>query len=243
MINYLNRFGKINTRMVKVIVIDKGGNVKCSAIKNFDIELLHKKCSLRNKEHFEKRTSWKFDTDHNVTLFSKDKGRANSENKYDLPPPIDDKLYFGNMILVKHTDKVLKNDNVVNLTVEDWDKLYDKLFGGFEDLGQEDSYSDEEEIPEHLQTKEGYSKEDGFIVSDDEEEDEEYIPEKEEEEEEAHSSTDDAEEEDIMGKESDVEEEDGDDDGDDDEDEESDEDDYESDLGSELSEESYIDSD
>ena len=238
MINYLNRFDKINTRMVKVIVIDKGGNVKCSSIKNFDIELLHKKCNLKNKEHFEKRTSWKFDTDHNVTLFSKDNGRANSENKYDLPPPVDDKLYFGNMILVKHTDKVLKNDNVVNLTVEDWDNLYEKLFGGFEDLEQEDSYSDEEEIPEHLQTKEGYSKEGGFIVSDDEE-DEEYIPEKEEEEEEAHSSTDDAEEEDIMGKESDIEAEEE----EEDEDEESDEDDYESDLGSELSEESYIDSD
>ena len=223
--------------MVKVIVIDKGGNVKCSAIKNFDIELLHKKCNLKNKEHFEKRTSWKFDTDHNVTLFSKDNGRANSENKYDLPPPVDDKLYFGNMILVKHTDKVLKNDNVVNLTVEDWDKLYEKLFGGFEDLEDEDSYSDEEEIPEHMQTKQGYSKEGGFIVSDDEE-DEEYLPEKDEEEEdEAHSSTDDAEEEDIMGKESDIEvEEDEDED-----DEESD--DYESDIGSELSEESYIDSD
>ena len=94
--------------MVKVIVIDKGGNVKCSSIKNFDIELLHKKCNLKNKEHFEKRTSWEFDTDHNVTLFSKDNGRANSENKYDLPPPVDDKLYFGNMILVKHTDKVIQ---------------------------------------------------------------------------------------------------------------------------------------
>jgi len=226
--------------MVKVIVIDKGGNLKSSDIKNFDIETLYKKCNLRKNDYFEKRTSWKCDTNHNVTLFSKDNGRANSENKYELPPPIDDKLYFGNMILVKHKDTVLKNDNVVNLTLEDWNKLYEKLFGGFEDLGEEDSYSDEEEIPLHMQTKEGYSKEDGFIVSDGDEEDEDYLPEKEEEEEEeeeAHSSTDDAEEEDIMGKESDIEvEEDEDED-----DEESD--DYESDIGSELSEESYIDSD
>ena len=103
--------------MVKVIVVDKGGNLKSSDIKNFDTEMLYKKCNLRKNDHFEKRTSWKFDNEHNVTLFSKDKGRANSENKYDLPPPVDDKLYFGNMILVKHTDKVLKNDNVVNLTL------------------------------------------------------------------------------------------------------------------------------
>ena len=224
--------------MVKVIVVDKGGNLKSSDIKNFDTEMICKECNLRKNDHFEKRTSWKFDNEHNVTLFSKDKGRANSENKYDLPPPVDDKHYFGNMILVKHTDKVLKNDNVVNLTLEDWNKLYEKLFGGFEDLGEEDSYSDEEEIPEHMQTKQGYSKEGGFIVSDDEEEDEDYIPEKdEEEEEEAHTSTDDAEEEDIMGKDSDIEDE------EEEEEEESDEDDYESDLGSELSEESYIDSD
>jgi len=224
--------------MVKVIVIDKGGNLKSSDIKNFDIETLYKKCNLRKNDYFEKRTSWKFDNDYNITIFSKDKGRANSENKYELPPPIDDKLYFGNMILVKHTDTDLKNDNAVNLTLEDWEKLYEKLFGGFEDLGDEDSYSDEEEIPEHMQTKQGYSKEGGFIVSDDEE-DEEYLPEKDEEEEdEAHSSTDDAEEEDIMGKESDIDGEEEEED-----DEESDEDDYESDLGSELSEESYIDSD
>jgi hypothetical protein len=224
--------------MVKVIVINKCGNLKSSNIKIFDIETLYKKCNLRKNDHFDKRTSWKFDNDHNVTLFSKDEGRANSENKYELPPPIDDKLYFGNMILVKHTSTVLKNDNAVNLTIEEWSKLYEKLFGGFEDLGEEDSYSDEEEIPAHMQTKEGYSKEDGFIVSDNEEEDEDYLPEKEsEEEEEAHSSTDDAEEEDIMGKESDIEVE------EEYEDEESDVDDYDSDIGSELSEESYIDSD
>ena len=149
-----------------------------------------------------------------------------------------DTLYFGSMVLIKHQTKNINNSNVKDTSIEEWNKLYEKLFGGFEDLGEEDSYSDEEEIPEHMQTKQGYSKEGGFIVSDDEEEDEDYIPEKdEEEEEEAHTSTDDAEEEDIMGKDSDIEDE------EEEEEEESDEDDYESDLGSELSEESYIDSD
>ena len=224
--------------MVKLIVVDKGANLKCSDVKNFDMDTLYKKCNLRKKDNFDKRHSWKLDSEHFVTLFSKDKGRANSENKYDLPPPVDSQLYFGSMLIVKHQDKELTNEKVEDLSLEEWNKLYEKLFGGFEDLGDEDSYSDEEEIPEHLQTKQGYSKEGGFVVSDGDEEDEDYIPEEEEEEEEAHSSTDDADDEDGMGKDSEIE-----DDEEEEEEEEEDDEEYESDVGSELSEESYIDSD
>ena len=157
----------------------------------------------------------------------------------DMPPPIDNELYYGSMLLIKHDTAELSNGNVSDLSTEDWEKYYEKLFGGFEDLGEEDSYSDEEEIPEHMKTKEGYSKEDGFIVDDDEEEDDDYIPEEDEEEEEEAETTTDAEEEDGMGQDSDI------DDGEEEEEEEEEEDeDYDSeDLGSELSEESYIDSD
>ena len=227
--------------MVKVIIVDKGGNLKESDIKNFDIETLYKKCKFRKNDNFDKRANWKTKNLF-VSVFAKNKGRANSENKYDLPPPIDNELYYGSMILIKHTEENINNQNIVDLSLDDWQKIYEKLFGGFEDLGNEDSYSDEEEIPEHLKTKQGYSKEDGFIVSDDDSIDEDYIPEEdeEEEEEEAHTTTD-AEEEDGMGQESSIEDEDEDDE-DEDEDAETEEE-YESDLGSELSEESYIDSD
>ena len=43
------------------------------------------------------------------------------------------------------------------------------MFGGFDDLDVEEEESEEEEIPAEFLTKEGYSKEDGFIVDDDEE--------------------------------------------------------------------------
>ncbi len=224
--------------MVKVIVVDKGCNLKCTEIKNFSIEMLYKKCNFRKNDDFSKRTTWKMNDDYFVSLYAKDKGRANSENKYDLPPPIDKDLYYGTMLLVKHCYNDLTNETAEDFDIEEWNKLYEKLFGGFEDLGEEDSYSEEEEIPEHLQTKQGYSKEGGFIVSDDDIEDEDYIPQESEEEEEAHTSTDDAEEEDAMGHDSEI------DDEDEYEDEEEDEEDYDSDeLGSELSEESYVDSD
>ena len=223
--------------MVKLIIVDKSCNLKSSDFKNFDIEMLYKKCGLRKNDNFEKRHTWKIDSTNFISCFSKDKGRESSINKYDLPPPIDNELYYGSMLLIKHDTAELSNGNVSDLSTEDWEKYYEKLFGGFEDLGEEDSYSDEEEIPEHMKTKEGYSKEDGFIVDDDEEEDDDYIPE-EDEEEEAETTTD-AEEEDWMGQDSDI------DDGEEEEEEEEEEDeDYDSeDLGSELSEESYIDSD
>lgn len=225
--------------MVKVIIVDKGCNLKSSDIKDFNKDMLYKKCNYRKKDDFSRRNTWKMNDDYYVSLYAKDKGRANSENKYDLPPPIDKDLYYGSMLLVKHCYQELTNETAEDFELGEWNKLYEKLFGGFEDLGEEDSYSEEEEIPEHLQTKQGYSKEDGFVVSDnDEDEDDDYVP-NEEEEEEAHSSTDDAEEEDAMGHDSEIDDEDEDDD-----DEYDDEEEYDSDdLGSELSEESYIDSD
>ena len=224
--------------MVKVVLIDKGCNIKSSNIKNLEIDKLYKKCNLRKKDNFDLRHTWPLNKDNlYISIFSKNKGRANSENKYDLPPPLDSKLYFGSMLLVKHSNKNFTNSNYAkDIEVSEWNKLYEKLFGGFEDLNEEDSYSEEEEIPEHLKTKEGYSKEDGFIVDDDEDLEEEYIP--DEEEEEADSSTDSADEdEEIMGEESEI---------DNSEYEESEEDEYEEsedEVGSELSEEEYVDSD
>lgn len=223
--------------MVKLIIVDKGGNLKCSEVKNFNIETLYKKCNLRKKDNFDKKTTWKMNNDYFVSLFAKDKGRATSENKYDLPPPVDKELYFGSMLLVKHCYNDLTNETAEDFDLEEWNKLYEKLFGGFEELGDDDSYSEEEDIPSHLQTKQGYSKEDGFVVSDGDEEDEEYIP--DEEEDDDIETTDDAEE-DGMGQESDIEEE---EEEEDDEEDDYEDEEYDSDIGSELSEESYIDTD
>ena len=225
--------------MVKVVIVSKGGSLKESSVKNFNEADLFKKGGFRKSTDFSKRIKWKKSSNENVSLYAKDKGRAGSENKYELPPPIDKDLYFGSLVLVLHTGDDVNPETVDDFTCEEWKKLREKLFGGFEDLTKPEEESSEEEIPEHYKTKEGYSKEDGFIVDDDEDLDEEYIP--EESEEEAHSSTDSADEdEEIMGEESDI----GNTEEDEDEDDEEEEyEDSDSDVGSELSEESYVDSD
>ena len=224
--------------MKKVVTISKGGSVKDEKIKSFNLDEIYKKCKLKKADNFSLRHSWSFKNQW-ISLYAKDKGRANSENKYDLPPPIDSNLYFGTMILIKHKNKKPKNNEVLDFTKEEWLQLYEKLFGGFEDLGDEDSYSEEdEEIPDELKTKHGYLK-DGFVVSSEgDEEDEDYVPNDEEEEDEDEDDVDgvsDSDEEADYGGETEEEMENQFDDDDDDENEFDDDED----PASELSEEEY----
>jgi len=75
-----------------------------------------------------------------ISIYASSDGKAGTENQYDLPPPIDSQLYFGNILVVCHTDKT-----VSNLSKDDFNKFYEDAMGGFESLGEEDSYSEEEE--------------------------------------------------------------------------------------------------
>lgn len=155
--------------MVKVLLINKNSSLKISKFNNFDVNQLYKKCNFQNNNNFEKHHTWK-NKDSYYSIFAKDVGRAGSENKYDLPPPLDktDILYFGNLVIVKHDDPELDNHSVCDINLNEWNQFYEKQFGGFEDLGESDSFSEEEVIPKELQTKDGYLK-DGFVVDDDDE--------------------------------------------------------------------------
>jgi hypothetical protein len=60
--------------------------------------------------------------------------------------------------------------NMIDLTVEKWNKVYEQLFGGFETLDDNEDEDDEEEdeldnVPSSMKTKDGYLK-DGFIIED-----------------------------------------------------------------------------
>ena len=189
------------------VVIDKKTNKKKVNV-NVCLKDYYKKCGFRNDKNFELRNSWKVKDggeDKYVSVFAKNNGRANSENKFELPPPLDKELYFGSILIVLHKEKEkYELEDLEDLTIEKWEKFYEKLYGGFEDLGEEDSYSSEEEIDPEMLTKDGYSKEDGFVVDsdeeiidddgegEDEEEEEEYIPGEESEEEDSDVEDDDS---------------------------------------------------
>jgi len=152
--------------MVYIVIMEKNGDAQGVNVSNFKEGELYKKCKFRKTNNFARRATWKWDHKY-VTLFARDTGRAGTENKFDFPPPVDSALFFGAAALVGHVDKDLSDTNAMDLSPENWKKLYTKLMGGFEDIGDEDSYSDEEVIPPELQTKSGYMK-DGFVVEDDE---------------------------------------------------------------------------
>ncbi len=196
---------------VSCVVVDKKTNKKQVNV-NVKCTEYYKKCGFRSDKDFGLRHTWKVKENGEnryLSVFAKNKGRANSENKSELPPPIDTELYFGSLLLVLHKEKdKYELEDLLALTVEKWENFYNKLYGGFEDLGEEDSYSSEEEIDPDLLTKEGYSKEDGFVVESDEDiidddgggeeeedddvEEEEYIPGGESDEDETEEEDDDS---------------------------------------------------
>jgi hypothetical protein len=207
--------------MVKVIIINKNGTIKESNV-NFDIEKVYKYAGLKKVADFGKIYTWKNESNY-VTLFANRNGKAGSENKYEIPPPKDNDLFFGNIVLVQHPEEDLKK-GTIDLTLDLWEKCYNCLYGGFDELVSEEDFS-EDDIPEDMKTSGGYMK-NSFVVDDDEPI--EYGEEEEEEEEEECSdrtTTDEDEMSELSEEEySDTEDDEDDEDEEEDEEEEKEED-------------------
>lgn len=150
--------------MTIVTIVEQNGSLSEKSVKDLKTDNYYKCCSYRKKDGFEKRTEWKVDIDKKklkIEVWSRNDGKANTENKYDFPPPIDNELYFGKCLVVCY-----EKGNVCDLSNDLWLKVYEHLFGGFESLGEEEEMSDdEEELAGKPVTKEGYLK-DNFVVSD-----------------------------------------------------------------------------
>lgn len=159
---------------VRLLVVDKTGTIKESVLKTWNEEELYKKAGFKNGQGFKLATTWKVDDinkkSYTINVYGKTDGRANQENKYEFPPPIDETLFFGSCLIVH-----MKGDKPASLTTAEWTCIYDKLYGGFESLGEGDSEEEDEsdEYDDIPKTKSGYAK-DGFIVDDDELSDDDY---------------------------------------------------------------------
>ena len=205
-----------------VIIVEKGGSLKALAVKDFKLDELYKKCGFKKGEDFVKQVEWNARYDgkkYFVEVYAKTDGRPNSENKYDFPPPIDTTLFFGNCAILAYLKKSDGSAEYVSLSLPLWNKIYEKLFGGFEDLAATAAEDEAEEdelanVPKEKKTKQGYLK-DGFVVdSSDTEENNSggnSVDESEEEDEDESEETSEDQDDDLV-----IEE-----------------------LGSELSEESY----
>lgn len=159
--------------MPVILIVERTGNIKETNIKLFEEEQLYKKAGFKTPNDFGEVAVF-LESHYQIHVYGKNKGKAGQENKYDFPPPIDTTLFFGNCVLVHKNSE----GKVLDLPLTEWEKIYEKLFGGFEDIedSSEEEEMDEEEMkimmdPSTKFTKEGYVKDD-FIVDDDELEDE-----------------------------------------------------------------------
>ena len=172
--------------MKKVIIIDKTGKIKSLSLESItDVSSIHIenesvitlfnaniKKSKKFKKNFKRYCDWELD-DSVISLFGCKQGRAGSEIHFDLPPPEDIDIYFGEILIVQSID-----DKIVHLTIPDFTAFIDISFGGFESLGSRDT---EEEYDPELDKYES-----DFVVDDNEENieyDPDYNPNDEEEEE------------------------------------------------------------
>tara|TARA_B100001287_G_C22649388_1_gene514404 strand:- start:1004 stop:1504 length:501 start_codon:yes stop_codon:yes gene_type:complete len=158
--------------MINIIIIKKNGDVEEKRVKNIDESTIYKFCNYKNDNDFKLIHNFNV-KDNNYKVYGKNKGKANTENKYELPPPVDTELFFGTLCIIKET-----NGSYKNLMKDDWESTYEYLFGGFEDICEDSENEirsmDSEVYDDEDYTEEGYLK-DGFIVSDDELEEEDYL--------------------------------------------------------------------
>ena len=167
---------------LNIIIVEKTGILKSLSIKDYKEEELYKKFWFKNINNFIKQTEWDIIENkikYKILVYGKTDGRANNENKYDFPPPIDNILFFGNCAIIAKIKNKNKTENLINLSLELWKKIYSKLFGGFEDLALcaiEDEYEEDEldNIPKHKKTKKGGYLKDGFVVDSSDTESEEF---------------------------------------------------------------------
>ena len=156
----INKYGKFKFFKINCLSIDKldiklfPKNIK----KSFGLGGISRECDFNH----DGRT---------ISIFAFTNGTPGNENKYELPPPIDQTLYFGCLVIIAHN-----NNNIVTITQEMFDNFYDKSFEGFVNLGDEDTWSEEEE--ENSDDRE-FIVEDDFIeyetgVEDSTEEEDEY---------------------------------------------------------------------
>jgi hypothetical protein len=166
---------------VTILIVEKCGSVKELSLKTYNESELYKKAGFKTPEDFKCHSEWNVDDldgkSYSISVYGKTTGRANQENKFEFPPPIDNTLFFGNCVVVNKRDDVVQS-----ITADEWETVYEHLYGGFEEIGDEDSEDDEDEDEDDglPRTKEGYVKDD-FIVDDAEEEDDDEEEEEEEE--------------------------------------------------------------
>ena len=161
---------KAEVKQAKLTLQD--GSLSLDAIKQY----------LKKKDNPEILGTYRYKS-YILTLLGYTKGKAGTENKHELPPPLDSNLCFGDIVLIASTNPS-NYTKPVNFKTEEYEAFYTKIFGGFEDIDsdEEDEEDEEEEVAEIQEEKEKIVVDEEGGEDDEEEEDEEVEAEEETEE-------------------------------------------------------------
>lgn len=115
--------------------------------------------------------NWKYNNSF-IKLYGYYDGEAGQENKFELPPPVENELYFGDLLIMKKTQEIQ------DFTTDDFLEFYNEMMGGFEDIEDTEDESDEEEIENHYSSEDSEWKpgdsEEEYDKEEEYDEDEEY---------------------------------------------------------------------
>ena len=133
--------------MVNVVILKKSGTVLSRTVES--PELFYSLCGYKTNKDFILLHTWE-----DYELWGKTKGKAGQENKYELPSPHENSLFFGTLCLFEKSG---------DLSLSEWVKWYTKKMGGDHRLDDESRSEDSETYSDSEYTKEGYLKDD-FVV-------------------------------------------------------------------------------
>lgn len=165
-----------------IVVLKKNSDIHSSTLPTDGTDALYKRCGFKKPDGFRAHATWALPAEDQtiyVKVFGKTEGRAGSENKAELPPPVDSTIFFGNVAIVSFIGSDPESAQPTDLTAERWEKLYELLIGGTESLGGaaadkadaaanaaiEEEYELDEGLLGLSKSREGYAK-DGFVVED-----------------------------------------------------------------------------
>lgn len=122
------------------VVIDKNGEKQTIPIpRNISENNFH--MLLTNKgdlNSFDLLCIWEDFEDSLICLYGFANGRENIINKHELPEPMESDLCYGDLLIVRMN----MEEELSSLDVSGYERFYNWIFEGFEDVGEESSYSD-----------------------------------------------------------------------------------------------------
>ena len=136
---------------VQVVVLQTKGDTKQSKVEitgEIEDEIPTRIAKILRKTKLPSKIgSWTYQKGA-LELWGYKDGRAGTENKHELPPPVDSTLIFGDAIMIALNE----TEEATNFTTAQYTKFYTQIFQGFESLDDEDD--DEDEIDEEDEEEE-----------------------------------------------------------------------------------------